>query len=266
MSDAPVARVQEEQLAPGLLRWTLSNPRKRNALSPDMLAWLERRAGELRGEVVLLGGEGNVSFCAGFDLDALPEHNVLPDTVVSAVPDAPLFTATAALRRADAILIAALHGPVFGAGVELACSCDLRLAADTTRFVIPAARLGVVYHPEGLALLHRCFGPALTSRLLLLGDSVTADEALRAGCLHGVHPADALASAALTAAERLRSGAPQSLRAHRDRLRALTAGSELTAEDRVAYEAARRSAYTSADHQEGRAATRERRPPRFTGR
>jgi len=264
MSDAQVGCVHEQQLAPGLLRWTLSNPRKRNALSPDMLAWLERRAGELRGEVVLLTGEGEASFCAGFDLDALPEHNVLTDTATA--PDAPLFTATAALRQADATLIAVLHGPVFGAGVELACSCDLRLAAQGTRFVIPAARLGVVYHPEGLALLHRCFGPALTSRLLLLGDSIDAHEALRAGCLHAVHPAEALDTAAMTAAERLRSGAPRSLRAHRDRLRALTTGRGFTAEMQAAYEAARRSAYTSADHQEGRAATRERRPPRFTGR
>jgi enoyl-CoA hydratase/carnithine racemase len=264
VSDSQVGRVLEQQLAPGLLRWTLSNPRKRNALAPDMLAWLARRAGELRGEVVLLDGEGDASFCAGFDLDALPADNVLGD--MSEAPDAPLFTATAALRRADATLIAVLHGPVFGAGVELACSCDLRLAETATRFVIPAARLGVVYHPEGLRLLHACFGAALTTRLLLLGESIGADEALRAGCLHGVHPADALEAAALATAERLRAGAPQSLRAHRDRLRALTTGGPLGDEARAAYEAARRSAYTSADHREGQAATRERRPPRFTGR
>ena len=264
MNDPQVGCVREQLLAPGLLLWTLSNPRKRNALAPDMLAWLERRAGELRGEVVLLTGEGDASFCAGFDLDALPEHNVLSD--MSEAPDAPLFTATAALCRADATLVAVLHGPVFGAGVELACSCDLRLARADTRFVIPAARLGVVYHPEGLALLHRCFGAALAARLLLLGEPVGADEALRAGCLHGVHPADELEAAAMTLAERLRSGAPRSLRAHRDRLRVLAAGTELDDDTRAAYEAARRDAYTSADHQEGRAATRERRPPRFTGR
>ena len=50
--------VDEQTLAPGLLRWTLSHPAKRNALSPDMLAWLQRRAGALAGEVVLLSGAG----------------------------------------------------------------------------------------------------------------------------------------------------------------------------------------------------------------
>ncbi len=255
--------VREQVLAPGLLRWTLDNPRKRNALSPAMLAWLQDRATALHGEVVLLDGEGDASFCAGFDLDALPQHNVLED--MSEQPDAPLFTATAALRRADATFIAVLHGPVFGAGVELACTCDLRLARVDTRFVVPAARLGVVYHAEGLALLQRCFGAALAARLLLLGAPVSAEQALHAGCLHGVHAAADLMPAALAMAEQLRAGAPQSLRAHRDRLRALASGRPISPADQAAHDDARRRAYTRADHREGRAAQRERRPPRFTG-
>ena len=178
--------VDEQTLAPGLLRWTLSHPAKRNALSPDMLAWLQRRAAALAGEVVLLSGAGEPSFCAGFDLDALPEDPVAKD--MSEAPDAALIAATAALRRADATFVAVLHGPVFGAGVELACCCDLRLARDDTRFTVPAARLGVVYHPAGVDLLERCLGLALTQRLLLLGDTLDAAELLRAGGLHGVHP------------------------------------------------------------------------------
>jgi enoyl-CoA hydratase/carnithine racemase len=154
---------------------------------------------------------------------------------------------------------------VFGAGVELACSCDLRFARSDARFVIPAARLGVIYHAEGVALMQRCFGDALTARLLLLGEPVSADEAHRAGCLHGVHSSAELESAVMAAADKLRSGAPQSLRAHRDRLRALAAGQPFTPEDARVYDDARRSAYLSDDHREGRAATRERRSPRFTG-
>ena len=284
---ADEGQVLERTLAPGLLRWTLSNPRKRNALSPAMLAWLGRRADELRGEVVVLDGAGEPSFCAGFDLDALPAGPALrdmprapaqavpedmscapsqavpEDMSESAAPDAPLFAATAALRRADATFIAVLHGPVFGAGVELACSCDLRLARDDTRFTIPAARLGVVYHPAGVDLLQRVLGLVVTQRLLLLGDTVGADDLLRAGGVHGVHPGDELAGAVRGLAGRLLAGAPASLRAHRDRLRALIAGAT---PDPAAHEAARRDAYHSEDYREGRAAARERRPPRFTGR
>lgn len=272
MSDAATdaGRVREETLAPGVLRWTLDSPRKRNALSPAMLAWLQRRAAELRGEVVLIAGAGE-AFCAGFDLDALPTPPPVPEDMSRApaspvledsTPDAPLIAAITALRRADATLVAVLHGAVFGAGVELACCCDLRLARTDTRFTVPVARLGVVYHPAGVDLLHHTVGLALAQRLLLLGDTVGADELLRAGAVHGVHPAADLDAAALALAGRLRSGAPGPLRAHRDRLRALAAG---TAPDDRAHEAARRTAYHGEDYREGRAAARERRPPRFTG-
>jgi len=251
--------VHEHTLAPGLLRWTLSHPAKRNALSPDMLAWLQRRAAALSGEVVLLAGDGEPSFCAGFDLDALPEDPDARD--MSEAPDAALIAATTALRRADATFVAVLHGPVFGAGVELACCCDLRLARDDTRFTVPAARLGVIYHPAGVDLLQRCLGLALTQRLLLLGDTLDAAELLRAGGVHGVYPAADLAEATDRLVERLLSGSPASLRAHRDRLRGPEPGA-----DPGPYEAARRAAYHSEDYREGRAAARERRPARFTGR
>jgi enoyl-CoA hydratase/carnithine racemase len=250
-----VATIQESVLAPGLLRWTLTHPRKRNALTPEMLGWLTRRADELRGEIVILTGDGD-AFCAGFDLDAMPG----PEPTATA-PDRPLAAMTAGLRRADATFIAVIHGHVVGAGVELACSCDLRLAREDTRFTVPAARLGLVYHADGVALLHHTFGAALTQRLLLLGETLHVDEVLRAGGVHAVHGAE-LGDAAAAAATRLRAGAPASLRAHRDRLRGLIAG---TASD-PAYDAARQAAFASDDHREGRAAARERRPPRFTGR
>lgn len=258
MTAADDARVHETTLAPGLLRWTLTHPKKRNALTPAMLAWLAARAAELRGEVVLLTGDGDASFCAGFDLDAMPD--ALADDAPA--PDLPLITTTAALRRADATFIAVVHGHVVGAGVELACSCDLRIAREDARFTVPAARLGLVYHEGGVALLHRTLGGALARRILLLGETLQADELLRAGGVHAVHPAGELQDAALTAAQRLRAGAPASLRAHRDRLRLLESG--LPADE--AYERARRAAFASDDHREGRAAARERRTPRFTGR
>lgn len=258
MTTDDAAFVDEAVLAPGLLRWTLTQPRKRNALSPAMLAWLTARADQLRGEVVLLTGDGDASFCAGFDLDAIP--GPVPDD--HAAPDQPLITTTAALRRADATFVAVLHGHVVGAGVELACSCDLRLAREDTRFTVPAARLGLVYHPDGVALLHRTLGPALARRLLMLGETLHADELLRAGGVHSVHATGELTDAVTAVAQRLRAGAPGSLRAHRDRLRGLDVG--LPAD--VAYERARRTAFASDDHQEGRAAARERRTPRFSGR
>lgn len=261
MSDAANGIIIETQVAPGLLRWTITHANKRNAVTPAMLAWLEARAKSLSGEIVLLDAAPGPCFCAGFDLDALPEGQVDGEDIA---PDAPLITASAALQLADAVVIAVIHGDVFGAGVELAAACDLRFAAPGARFIVPAARLGVVYHADGVALLRRVFGPALVRRLLLAADSVAADEAHRAGALTELHPPDMLARAAQEFAERLHQGAPQSLRAHRDLLRALDRGGP-TPDELARHARARRAAYTSDEFREGRKAAREGRWPRFRG-
>lgn len=249
--------VHEVALAPGLMRWVLDHPAKRNALTPEMLAELARRADALRGEVVLLEAAAGPCFCAGFDVDAIPE---LPQ---DQAPDAPLIDASRALQRADAITIAVLGGDVFGAGVELAAACDLRIAAPGIRFIVPAARLGVVYHARGIQLLRAVFGPALARRLLLAADEVRAEEALRAGALASLHEPGELPAAALTLADRLLRGAPRCRSAHRDLLRALDRG-PLTPEAEAAHELARREAFGSSDFREGVGAARSRRAPRFS--
>jgi enoyl-CoA hydratase/carnithine racemase len=254
--------IVETEVAPGLLRWTITNPDKRNAVSPAMLAWLAARANALRGEVVLLDAAPGPCFCAGFDLDALPEGQL--DAAAPVAPDAPLIAASAALQAADAVLLAVVHGEVFGAGVELVAACDLRFAAAGARFTVPAARLGVVYHPAGVALLHRVFGPALARRLLLAAEPVSAEEAHEAGALAGLHAPGELARAAHDFAARLRQGAPLSLRAHRDLLRALDRGGP-SPDELAAHERARRAAYAGDDIREGLRAARERRSPRFRG-
>ncbi|HEY8378909.1 MAG TPA: enoyl-CoA hydratase-related protein [Nannocystis sp.] len=260
-SAAPAGVVAETELAPGLLRWTITHPDKRNAVTPAMLAWIAERANSLTGEIVLLEAAAGPCFCAGFDLGALPEGQLEAD---AAAPDAPLIAASTALQRADAVTLAVVHGDVFGAGVELVAACDLRFAAPGVRFTVPAARLGVVYHAAGVALFHRVFGPALTRRLLLAADAVSAEEALAAGALAAIHPREALAAAAHQFAVRLRQGAPLSLRAHRDLLRALDRGGP-DADELAAHTRAREAAYTSDDLREGLRAARERRSPRFRG-
>lgn len=250
--------VREDAPAPGVLRWTLEHPAKRNAVTPEMLVDLARRAGALRGEILLLEAAPGPCFCAGFDVDALPD---LPR---DEAPDAPLIEASRAFQRADAITIAVLGGDVIGAGVELAAACDLRIAAPGIRFMVPAARLGVVYHARGIQLLRAVFGPALARRLLVVADEVRAEEALSAGALAALHEPAELPAAALTLAERLLCGAPRSRSAHRDLLRALDRG-PLTPEAEAAHELARREAFGSDDFREGVVAARSRRAPRFSG-
>ena len=204
-----------EESRDGALWWTLDKPERRNAVGPDALRWISRRCAQLRGEVVVLRGAGDSAFCAGFDLTALRPR------VDGPPPDAPLAEATTAMEAADATFIAAINGFAIGAGLELACACDLRIATDDAWFAIPAAKLGVVYHAAGLRRLHAVLGPAILRRLLLLGERVHADAVADAGALTHLVARTSLSGAIEATVAAVGRGAPLSQRAHRTFLRAL---------------------------------------------
>lgn len=204
-----------EESRDGALWWTLDKLERRNAVGPDALRWITRRCATLRGETVVLRGAGDEAFCAGFDLTALnPSADGPP-------PDAPLAEATAAIEAADATFIAAINGFAIGAGLELVCACDLRIASDDVWFAIPAAKLGVVYHAAGLQRLHAVLGPAILRRLLLLGERVHADALAEAGALTHLVARTSLPGSIETTVAAVGRGAPLSQRAHRSFLRAL---------------------------------------------
>lgn len=202
----------------GVLWWTLDQPQRRNAVGPDALRWIAQRCATLNGEVVVLTGAGEEAFCAGFDLTALNPSADGPH------PDAPLAEAAHAIQHADATFLAAINGFAIGAGLELACACDLRIAREDAWFAIPAAKLGVVYHAAGLQRLHAVLGPSVLRRLLLLGERVDAEALADAGALtHVVAPAALSATIEATTAA-LARGDALSQRSHRDFLRSLQHG------------------------------------------
>ena len=244
-ADAGPPWIREQTLAPGVLRWTLDNPHKRNAVHPAALAWIRERARALRGEVVLLTGAGTRAFSAGFDLSALPE--TLSEAAARAgLPDSPLIEACDAIEAADACFVAVLNGYVIGAGVELACACDLRVAREGVWFQVPAARLGVVYHARGLQRFRAVFGPGLTRRLMLLADRLSAEEVLAVGGLARlVESQETLDAVACELAERLRGFSSQSTRGHREMLRCLERDAAPDGPTLEEHERRRRAAYTA---------------------
>jgi len=246
--------VVQTQLAPGLLLWTLDNPARRNAVDPEMLGWLGASAQRLRGEVVLLTGAGTEVFSAGFDLKALARLSAEDSTTP---PDQSLIDASSAISSADATFVALLQGLVIGAGVELACACDLRIARPGVTFYVPASKLGVVYHAAGLVRFHAVFGPALARRLLLAGDSITAEEAQAAGALAQLVDAEELLPAGEALGRKLLAGAPHSLRAHRDFFRQVES-QPLPADVLAEHRSLRARTYAAADLESVRRRTLER--------
>lgn len=244
-------------------RWTLDLPERKNALTRDALKFIAERSRSLRGQIVLLEGAGQEAFCAGFDLSAL--QGPPAKGPAAPLPDAALVEATSAMRGADATFVAAIGGYAIGAGVELACACDVRIAHRKVWFQVPAARLGVVYHAAGLANLRAVFGAAGATRLLLLGERLTADDAHANGALVALAEPETFPDMITQTLDRLLRAAPLSLRGNRNLLRTLAAP-QLGSAARVAHEQARREAYASEDHQEARSAVEQRRRPDFKGR
>lgn len=237
----PPTGLRERLRSDGALEWVLDAPERRNAISPDVLRHIARRCTALCGEIVVLRGAGP-GFCAGFDLTALVGATYDP----AALPDAALVAATSAMRTAEATFVGAVHGFAIGAGVELVCACDIRIASDDATFRVPAAALGVVYHADGVVRLREVFGAAATARLLLLGDRLDAAEAEAAGALCRRVAARELDATVDDVVARLSGVDRTSLAANRDLLRALVRG-PLDATTQSEHERARREAYARID-------------------
>ena len=171
-------------------------PDKLNALSPQLLnevvtvcEWLNS-ADDIR--VVIVRGAGR-SFCAGFDLDAFGA----PLDPPAQRDQADLGRrATNALTDVRPLTIAAVHGHCVGGGVVLTAACDLRLAGDDARFVIPEVDLGIPLAWGGIPRLVREIGPALTKELVLTCRPFGAAEAREIRFVNRVVPTDELVATA----------------------------------------------------------------------
>lgn len=236
----------------------LRRPEKKNALNPAMLdallAWLpELAAQQCRALVICAEGD---HFCAGADIEAMsprPGGGLAVDECLHALAAAPFP------------IIAAMQGPAYGAGLELALFCDWRITIPTAKFSIPAARLGVVIDPSITARLTALGGLGMAQRLLLAAEVIDGDAALRAGLVHQLVEPDQLQATAEAMAGRFAKLAPISIAGMKAALGAVSAIAETSSTAAHLSDWVER-AWTSADLQEGRRAFAERRTPRFEGR
>jgi 2-(1,2-epoxy-1,2-dihydrophenyl)acetyl-CoA isomerase len=159
---------------------------------------------------VVLTGAGR-GFCAGGDVTAMAGDN-------SAGDDAPaldlrsIMEVSELLHAMPAVTLAAVNGPCAGAGLSFACACDLRYAARTAVFVSAFLRVGSSGDHGSAWMLTRAVGPAKARELLLLGDRVDADEALRIGLVSAVLDDDALIEHVDAVAARLAAMPPTAAR------------------------------------------------------
>ncbi len=251
------ASLEVTDLAQGVRALTIANPTRKNAIDPGLLDALARALADDAGvRAWLVRAQGERIFCSGYDLHALngfPEGTPLPDERLGEVLDL--------LTHHPAPSVALVTGPAVGAGCELAAACDFRVGDAFARFVMPPAKLGVVYALKGLARLRSRVGEQAARRMFLLGLPVEAAEARQLGLLDVL--ADDAPAEALALCQELALNAPLAVRGLKLGLGLLDGAS---GEQRAAYEGLRRASFNSADAREGRDALLGRRAPRFEGR
>jgi enoyl-CoA hydratase/carnithine racemase len=251
--------------ADGVLRLTISNPAKRNALDHailDAIAVAMRDVGDDR--VVLLTGAGGM-FSSGYDIGDIPE-DVFAQEAERLVAH-PFTEALDALDSCELPTVAALPGHTIGGGLELALACDLRIAADGILLGMPPAKLGLVYSHTGLRRFLHAIGAPRTRELFLTARNVDARTALSWGLVNQVVGASDLGGAALDLAQDLAANAPLSVRGNKRAIRELLAA-EGALDPEVERELIelREASFHSEDMREGVRAFGQKRPARWKGR
>lgn len=244
---------------------TLRHPGKFNAMSRAM--WRELRQvfesiQRSAARCVVISGD-NQHFCAGGDISEYADFR-FQEASLRDFHEADVWGGLQAMLDCDVPIVARIEGHCMGAGVEIACCCDLRLASDTAKFGAPIARLGFPMAPREAALVTEVVGQ-LTTREMLLGAAVLdASEMKQRGFLNRVCRPHLLDSSVQELTHRMAGLAPQAARQNKQtfRLNRAVAHDLITgfAPDSVA------DAYRYADsieHREGIAAFTEKRAPSF---
>lgn len=248
---------------------TLDDPATRNALSGgDLFSAFEEVThlanSDLDIRAVVLTGEGS-AFCSGGDIRDMHEKAGMfggaPHEVVEQYRHG-IQRIPRALWSLDVPLIAAVNGPAIGAGCDLACMCDIRIASIQAKFAESFVRVGIVSGDGGAWLLPRIVGYARAAEMAFTGEPVDARHAFSIGLVSKVVPHEKLMESALDLASRIACNPPLVLRwtkrllkeSQHERLDTILSMS-------ATYQAL---AHQTADHAEAVAALLEKRVPSFS--
>ena len=272
-SSAPPSELADGKLlidepAEGVVRLTISNPAKRNALDHPILdaisatlATLSEPSSETRC-IVVTGAHG--MFSAGYDIGEIPaeEFEERAEKLVAH----PFTEAIDALEAFPYPTVAMLPGHTIGGGLELALACDLRVSLAGIKLGMPPAKLGLVYSHTGLRRFIDAIGVSRTRELFLLGKYIDAPTALSWGLINRLADGEQLEALTLEIAAELAANAPLAQKGNKRVIAALLQGeSELTPEVEQELIELRQASFASQDMREGMRAFAEKRPARWQG-
>jgi enoyl-CoA hydratase len=246
-------------------RLIINNPQRRNAFSFAMWQALPSLLADFVADgairVVIVKGAGGKAFSAGNDISEFKERRSTKAQI--AEYEAVTARAYQTLVSLSKPTIAMIEGYCIGGGLEVALLCDLQIAADTARFAVTPARLGLGYKYDDVRLLVSNVGPKYAKEILFTARQFNAAEAQQMGIVNRVVPAAGLAAFVDEYAQIIADNAPLSIRAAKQ-----IVGESVKDPDRADRELCQRlvdACHASADYKEGQRAFAEKRKPKFTG-
>jgi enoyl-CoA hydratase len=224
----------------------------------DLTATIKNWSARKDIRLIILTGSGDRAFVGGVDVRAMMDLD--PEGAERFITD--LHRCFMAIRQAKQIVIASINGFALGGGLELAASCDLRIASDKARFGMPEVRVGIPSVIEG-AYLPRLIGLGRAAELIYTGEMIDAQEAWRIGLINRIVPRENLAEATRQLAEKILQNGPTAMILQK---KLIAQWMELTLSRSIeAGIRAFRNCYQTQEPREGMRAFLAKRPPVYRG-
>lgn len=243
-----------------------NRPKLRNAISLAMWTEIARVTEGLAKDdsvrAIVYRGAGTAAFASGADISEFQENR--KDTATALRYNAQTEAAYTSIRDCPKPTVAMIFGFCMGGAMAIAMGCDLRFAAEGSKYGIPAARLGIIYGADPVNQLVQLVGPAYAKDILYSARTVSDREALDIGFIQRLVPAAQLEAFTYDYLRKVADNAPLSVRGAKLTIRSCSEG--LDDERRKELKALGLQVFESADYKEGTQAFLEKRAPKFQGR
>ena len=255
MSYATIIYAKKDHIA----HITLNRPEVDNIINQQLAQELEEVCCQINQDeniyVVIITGVGDRAFCGGSELEQSIQAGSTDTGMV--------YSVATAIAGIDRPVIAAINGDALGQGLELALSCDIRLASHQARFGFPQVALGLIPMDGGTQRLSRVVGKGKALELIFTAETISAEQAFEIGLVNKVVTQENLASEVKALAKTIAGKGPIALRYIKE---AVNKGLDLTLEQGLRLEADLYFLlHTTADRTEGIKTFLQKRPPQFKG-
>ncbi|MDA2918286.1 enoyl-CoA hydratase-related protein [Desulfobacterota bacterium AH_259_B03_O07] len=244
----------------------LNRPEKRNLTTPNMLLQLERVLKKLKEDetvrCVIIRGAGEKAFSSGYDISAIGENDMMRDYE----GHHPLIIAAKSIENFPYPVIAMINGHAFGAGLELAVTCDMRISVDNAMLGMPPAKLGVIYTFSGIRKFLNLVGLGYTKELFLVGNAIDSIKAERIGLVNYIKPREEIEEFTYGLAIEMVKNAPLSMKTMKLMINKWQQNQNLNKEEEEKLKKLIIEVQSSGDYKEGQQAFAEKRKPKFKGR